>query len=158
MKKIFLVLFIITIFIAETMLLVNCEKKHQGIYGIVVERYGNWMPPIDPNDSSLGERPIIRKVCVYEYTTIFDLDSATQHDCYTYFPIDKMPKPLVASTISNEKGFYEIPLEPGKYSVFLLEDGKMYANEGDGYGGFCPVTVNAGSKSEMNLVLDHAVY
>ncbi|MBQ2489621.1 MAG: hypothetical protein II525_07440 [Bacteroidales bacterium] len=162
MKKQFLLPVLATMCIAGAMFLTACEKEHQsikeGISGIVVERYGNWMPVIDPNSNNHGERPIITGIYVYEYTRISDFDSTTRHNCYSHFPIDKMPKPLVATAVSNADGFYEIPLKPGKYSVFLLENGKMYANEMDGSGGYLPVTVCADSVSRVVLVLDHAVY
>ena len=68
-----------------------------------------------------------------------------------------MPKPLVAQTTSDSKGFYEINLAPGTYSIFLLDDGKLYANS-DAYGGINPITINTNERVERQIVLDHAVY
>ena len=127
---------------------------HVGIYGTVVERYGDWMPIWDPNDTTRGERPIVREIYVYEYTKYQEIEGSH----FTLFDIDKMPHKLVAKTKSEANGFYEIELEPATYSVFLLEDGQLYANCGDGYGGINPVTVIADSALYVPLVLDHAVY
>ena len=159
MKKILL--------IALAMLsLIACEKKSdvetpaesptitQGIYGQVKERYGNWEPVWDPNDNSRGYRPIVRDIYVYEYTTIKDFDQA-YIDCL--YPADKMPNPLVATTTSKENGFYQLHLEPGKYSVFMLEEGNMYATGGDGYGGLNPITIGVGSLLRYDLILNHGV-
>ena len=68
-----------------------------------------------------------------------------------------MPNPLVATTTSKENGFYQLQLEPGKYSVFMLEEGSMYATGGDGYGGLNPITIGVGSLLQYNLILNHGV-
>ena len=126
------------------------------IYGNVVERYGDWMPGAN---AIHGERPIVRDVYVYEYTKLSDFDSVTRHMCSTHFPISSMPKQLVATATPDTTGFYVIPLTPGTYSVFLLDEGRMYWHTGDGWGGMCPVTVDStGAVVRKNLVLNHAVY
>ena len=124
-----------------------------GIYGSVIERYGNWMPVVNPDDTTHGERPIIREIYVYEYTKIQEFDKVY----YTLYPINKMPHKLVAKTKSLANGFFEIELKPGTYSVFLLEEGQLYANGGDGYGGINPVIVIADSTKYVRLLLDHGV-
>lgn len=123
----------------------------QGIYGTVLERYGDWMPGLD---SDHGERPISIGIYVYEYTKVSDFESLY----YGYYPTDKMPKPLVAKTFSKSNGFYEISLAPGTYSIFLLEDGKMKADGLDGYGGVNPVTIDSGEIIKRDITLNHAVY
>lgn len=162
MKKILLIVLAMLSLIACE----NKEKKNdvetpieaptitQGIYGQVRERYGNWEPVWDPNDNSRGYRPIVRDIYVYEYTTIKDFDQS-YIDCL--YPADKMPNPLVATTTSKENGFYQLQLEPGKYSVFMLEEGNMYATGGDGYGGLNPITIGVGSLLQYNLILNHGV-
>ncbi len=143
--------------------LTSCEKKQddekvatipaitEGIYGTVVERYGDWMPG---SPKGGGERPIMRSVFVYEYTKISDFESIY----YSEFPMDKMPKTLVGIGRPGCNGFYEISLKPGIYSVFIEDKGKLCANGCDGYGGINPVVISADSIVLMNLVLDHAVY
>ena len=156
MKKIVLI-------ILAMLSLIACEKKSdvetpaesptitQGIYGQVRERYGNWQPFRDP-DGTWGFRPIVRDIYVYEYTTVKDFDQA-----YIDYiiPADKMPKPLVATTTSKENGFYQIQLEPGKYSVFILDNGSMRANWDDENGGLQPVTIEEGSLLRFDLLLDN---
>lgn len=146
--------------------LMSCEKKQdeemastiptitEGIYGIVVERYGDWMPVGGEDYSRGGERPIKRSIFVYEYTRISDFDSLY----FTEFPMDKMPKTLVDIGQSGSNGFYEISLKPGIYSIFIEDKGKLWANGGDGYGGINPVVISDDSVVLINLVLDHAVY
>ena len=156
MKKILLV-------VLAMLSLVACEKKSdvetpiesptitQGIYGQVKERYGNWQPVLDPNDPSHGYRPIVRDIYVYEYTTINDFDQ----NYIGGYPADKMPKQVVAKTTSKENGFYQLQLEPGKYSVFILDNGSMRANWDDENGGLQPVTIEEGSLLRFDLLLDN---
>ncbi len=136
-------------------LMTSCTKEPsitQGVYGTVIERYGDWMPG---STADHGERPIACKVYVYEYTMLSDFGDGVSVN----YPIDAMPKPFVAKTTSNAKGFYEINLAPGTYSIFLLDDGKLKAGNGlDDVGGITPVTINSDEKIELQLVLDHAVY
>ena len=124
----------------------------QGVYGTVKERYGDWMPGSSANH---GERPIACDVYVYEYTTLADFNNVV----FVNYSIDAMPKPFVAKTTSNAKGFYEVNLAPGTYSIFLMDDGQLKSGgDVDAYGGINPITINPNEKIEKQLILDHAVY
>lgn len=116
----------------------SCEKTiNEGIYGTVKERYGDWMPGSNPPDH--GERPIVCEIYAYEYSPSSDYLQA----------------PLVGTATSNKKGFYEIALAPGTYTVFVLDptNGKLVnANYGN------TVTVEEGKAVELNIMLNHAVY
>ena len=125
----------------------------EGIYGSVIERYGDWMPTIGQYPKG-GERPIKREVYVYEYTKMSDVKSFG----YVHFDMDTMPTALVARTQSSKNGFFEIALPAGTYSVFIEDEGKLYCSSGDGQGGLNPITVKSGEAHEVTLVLDHAVY
>ena len=120
------------------LLATSCEKTiNEGIYGTVKERYGDWMPGSNPPDH--GERPIVCEIYAYEYSPSSDYLQA----------------PLVGTATSNKKGFYEIALAPGTYSVFVLDptNGKLVnANYGN------TVTVEEGKTVELNIMLNHAVY
>ena len=122
------------------LLATSCEKTiNEGIYGTVKERYGDWMPWVGSNSPDHGERPIVCEIYAYEYSPSSDYLQA----------------PLVGTAASNKKGFYEIALAPGTYSVFVLDptNGKLVnANYGN------TVTVEEGKAVELNIMLNHAVY
>ena len=126
----------------------------EGIYGSVIERYGDWMPTIIGQYPKGGERPIQREVYVYEYTKMSDVKTFG----YVHFDMDTMPTALVAWTQSSKNGFFEIALPAGTYSVFIEDEGKLYSDQIDGLGGLNPITVKQGEAREVTLVLDHAVY
>jgi hypothetical protein len=51
-----------------------------------------------------------------------------------------------------------VTLDPGKYSVFIIEKDKFYANSFDGLGGIYPIVVKADSIGSIELILDYATY
>ena len=118
----------------------SCEKTiNEGIYGTVKELYGDWMPWVGSNPPDHGVRPIVCEIYAYEYSPSSDYLQA----------------PLVGTATSNKKGFYEIALAPGTYSVFVLDptNGKLVnANYGN------TVTVEEGKAVELNIMLHHAVF
>lgn len=126
------------------------EKKisiTEGIWGTLIQREGNWMPGANGNPL---EFPAQREIAVYEYTTINQINGhPTSCEVLTK---------LISTTTCDKEGFYELKLKPGKYSVFLKEKGKLYANGGDSYGGLNSVIVETSKVSKMNLVIDYAVY
>lgn len=154
--------------VITALLLTSCGKEKsdeptsptitEGIYGTVVERWGDWQPhPGSTVDA--GETPIANDIYVYEYTMLSDFDNIPYDvNGVPRFPIDSMPRPLIATTTSASNGFYQIQLDPGSYSVLLLENGKLYASGYDFDFGLMPVTVDSGQVVEFNLRLDHAVY
>ena len=151
MKKSVFIFALLSIIILMT----SCKKEPtitQGVYGTVIERYGDWMPG---STADHGERSVACDVYVYDYTMLSDFDGVYS----VHIPLDAMPKPLVAKTKSNAKGFYEINLAPGTYSILLLDNGKLDSGYGwDDNGGISPITINSNEKLERELILNHAVY
>lgn len=124
----------------------------QGVWGTLTERTGNWQPVIDGN-SDAKEFPIQREIRVYEYTTINDFsdNSLIEYD------INAIQTSFVAKTTADTEGFYEITLQPGTYSVFIIENDKLYAGGGDGNGGLNPVIIRENERSKLNLSVHHSV-
>ncbi|TPE42629.1 hypothetical protein [Pontibacter mangrovi] len=122
----------------------------QGITGTLTLKEGNCMPIIGPN-STCKEYPVKRTVVVYPYTTLQEAEQ-TEH---VYYKIDALP---VLTVESDAEGFYQAKLSPGTYSVFILNDGKLFANSTDGQGGINPVRVDEDVVTTFNPRLDFAVY
>ncbi|PRY13244.1 hypothetical protein CLV24_106159 [Pontibacter ummariensis] len=121
-----------------------------GIAGTLTLKEGNCMPIVNRN--SCKEYPVKRGIVLYPYLTLQDVEMKN----YTFYtPISA--KPLL-TTETDAEGFYEIEMPAGVYSIFILEDGQLYANGLDGQGGINPVVVEAGSVNKVNLRLDYAVY
>ena len=130
----------------------NLEKItiQQGVAGTVSLIEGDCMPVVDQN--SCLQYPVERSLHIFSYTT---LDDVVQDGPTTFSSIQT---DLIGSVGSDKEGFFELALEPGKYSIFIEEQGAYYANSLDGEGGIQPFEVAADSISLVNPELDYAVY
>ncbi len=124
----------------------------QGVWGTVSLRQGNCMPMVGSQSTTCSECPIKREVRVYAYTTTQDAEPNTGIKSFDGFKTQ-----LIRIINADENGFFQATLPNGKYSVVFVEEGKLYANNFDGFGGISTATINNNSIN-LNLVLDHAVY
>jgi hypothetical protein len=125
----------------------------EGIWGTVLQREGNCMPfigGVNPNPCKIF--PVEREIWVYEYA-IYEKDAIP----ITFVFYEQVNTKFVSKTTSDEEGFFELELKPGKYSVFVIEKGLLYARGSDGYGGICPVTVEMSKVTERKLEINYAI-
>ena len=116
-----------------------------GIYGTLVKSEGNCMQTRTYN-GPCNQFPIKRTIVVYEYTTA-DKTKQTNNAFYEVYTR------RIATTTCDDEGFFELALEPGEYSVFVQEDGYLYANKFNAKGGIARVVVTTSDVSEFNLNL-----
>jgi len=144
----------------EDILTLNQQKVtiDEGIWGTLLQREGDCQPVIEIDYFAKRYRcrtfPIQREILVYEYTLWKDAVTSSFSPVFFETVFSK----LVAITTCDRDGFFELALEPGKYSLFIREKELLYANWGDGQGGVCPIAVEPDKVSEMNLILDYASY
>jgi hypothetical protein len=118
----------------------------QGVWGNVWFWEGDFMPT--PDNSSSGKITAVqREVYVHEATKKDMVDP--QHG--TFFA--KVNSKLIAIVTSDHDGFFQITLEPGKYSFFVKEDTSFYANGTDGEGHILPAEVikNNATKRQIDI-------
>ena len=123
----------------------------EGIWGTIVQREGNCRPPIQ---NTCKIFPVEREIWVYEYARR-DKDAFRLEGSFKFFI--KVNTELIAKTTSDEEGFFELALKPGKYSVFVLEKGLLYASISDGQGGIMPISVEPYKVSKYNLAINYAL-
>lgn len=121
-----------------------------GVWGTVSSTEGNCMPTIFPARNDCRTCAVQRKVRVYEYTT---LQQAITSDPSKVFSDDFTTK-LVAETESDAYGFYQVSLPPGKYTIVVVENGKLYANSWDGNNGINPFSCTGG-RVNVNLSMTY---
>lgn len=109
----------------------------QGVWGTVSFTEGNCMPMIG-GSPDCKTCPVKRTVRIYEYTTMSQANADEQSP--TFFK--SFNTTLIKELDTDAKGFFQAELAPGKYTVVVMEVGKLYANSSDGQGGINPVTVN----------------
>lgn len=121
---------------------VNKISVVQGVYGIVHFTQGNCMPTIDRTPTDCQTCPVKRKVRIYAYTRLADaIVDPMQSGFFTSFSTR-----LITEVESDANGFFQVNLQPGTYTMVVVENGKLYAKNGDGSGGINPFTVDAGIK------------
>ena len=147
-------------------LFASCEKLSsptitQGVYGVILERYGDFMPGFEGDQRDHGERYVKRDIYVYEYTLPQDVKTVEPYDINKVTP-EMMPTRLVAKTRSTKNGFYQIQLPAGKYSIFILEQGRLYYTDGYlgfyGDGGMNPLTIRSGEVTELDMMIHNECY
>ena len=121
----------------------------QGVAGMIEFSQGNFMP--GPGVSGGSKKPVQRTVYVY---TARKAQDGSQGGFHT---IPK-EKPLFMGQ-SCAYGRFTIGLPEGYYSLFVLEEGKLYANGTDGEGYLNPVKVEAGKLAQTDIQINYkAVY
>jgi len=128
----------------------------EGIWGTLVQREGNCMPgAVDetmPNSCRLF--PVKREIWIYEYTVWNEAVSSSHSPVF----FENVHTKLIAKVKSDNEGFFEVKLKPGKYSVFVKEKGLLYANFGDGQGGIAPVSVELSKVLEIDWLQINYAY
>lgn len=121
-----------------------------GIWGTVSAMEGNCMPIVPPSLTSCKNCPVKRTVKIYQYTLISD---ATRSNNSPIF-FESVNTPLVTEIETDVNGFFQTNITPGKYTIVIVENGKLYANGTDGQGGLSPVTITSGTQ-QVNLIMNY---
>ncbi len=119
----------------------------EGIKGSVIFKEG-----IFKDNGELGEEGkligVSRKILVYKETNMRAVDIAEEDFLINIY------SERVDSLESNEDGYFEKRLKPGKYSLFILENNRLYSKLNDeGY--YFPVQVSIDSVSTVTLEIDY---
>ncbi len=123
----------------------------EGVSGTVILKEGTFK-----DNGELGSEGkligVPRKLFVYRETSIHAVDIA-EEDFLT-----NVYSELVDSISSNEDGYFEKKLKPGNYSLFIVENNRLYSKLNDeGY--YFPIHVVADSVAMITLEIDYqAVY
>ena len=120
----------------------------QGLWGGCLFLSGNCMPG---SNNTCKTDPIHRQIYIYAVA----VDSQTVHIGSNFY--SQINTTLVAQTQSDDNGFYQVKLQPGNYSVLILEDGKYYCSSWGGHLEICPVSINTNQATRRDLVIDMSV-
>ncbi len=130
------------------------QSGAQGIAGTVRWVEGNLMPAI--GDSTYIERskgaPIQREIYIYKAIKIHDAEPKQG----VFF--QGIRSELIKKVTTDKDGKFKVILPPGKYSVFVMENEGLFANKYDGENYINPVTVNSGSFTEVEILINYKAY
>ncbi|HKC69873.1 MAG TPA: hypothetical protein VKG26_16675 [Bacteroidia bacterium] len=127
--------------------------KH-GLWGSCTYLTGDCMPMIGGNSSCKSE-PVKRTIYVYAPTVDSQAVQIGGPNSSFYSQINTQ---LIAQTQSEDNGFYQISLQPGRYTILILEQGKYYCMDWGGQHQLAPVTVDSITATRRDLVIDMAVH
>ena len=149
----------IPLFLLALLLIVGCVSQKfasgsQGLKGEVRWVEGNLMPMI--GDTTYARRaqgiPIQREILVYKPTKVDDL-VRLNGSFYSSITTD-----LVAKVKSGKDGKFMVSLPVGKYSIFVSEEGKLFANVFDGENHINPVTIHADKYADLKILVNYKAF
>lgn len=150
MKRLILILVILS----TGILFQNCKPykpEGQGITGTVTWLEGNQMPTISDSEDTASKsaaKPIQRTLRFYPLIQFADLK--IENGLYT--AIAEKP---ITEVETDENGKYSVQLNPGRYSVFVVEEGGLFANIFDGDGNVQPVTVKENEWTLLDIEVNY---
>lgn len=110
---------------------------------------GNMMP--GPGVSLPDGKPVRREVHVFEATGRDEITSSGNL-------FSEVMSKRVKIIYSNDEGYFEAFLEPGKYSLFIKEpDGKYFASTMDDKH-YCPVLIEKDKVAEIEIKIDYKAF
>ena len=126
----------------------------QGIVGEVRWLEGNLMPTI--GDTTYAARakgiPVKREIHIYKAVKTED----TKVEDGTFFT--KVNSAMVKKIKTDREGRFRISLPSGRYSVFVLEEDRLFANIFNGDNLINPVTVEPGNYTEIQISINYQAY
>jgi hypothetical protein len=123
-----------------------------GVWGTVSFMEGNCMPIIDPQTTTCKNCPVKRIVRIYQYTTE---NQAVKSGTISFY--DSFSTQLVKQIETDDNGFFQTDLPAGKYTMVVIENGKLYTSSGDIYGGINPFTYSSGIE-KINFTITYKAY
>ncbi len=126
--------------------------KKQGIEGYLYKVSGNQMPSPDVKPSvPKGTKGTIY---IYRLTNVNQAVKKTGSSFYT-----SVSTRLIKRVQTNSKGYFNVQLPSGKYSLFIKKDTVLYANRFDSQNNIAPVEVKPGKMTKVEVRMDYnAVY
>jgi hypothetical protein len=130
----------------------------QGVWGEVLFWEGNFMP-VYPEGSGGNIYPVARRIFIHEATLYDQVERiyVQIEPCCIVNLISKIYTDLSAYTQSDERGFFQIELPPGRYSMFVEEYGYLYQNRTSG-GYLFPFEVREGEVTRIEFDITYMAY
>jgi hypothetical protein len=126
------------------------DQPKQGVNGKVIYKEGNF----DSNDNLISNGKIVgvsRKIYFYELSGLREVE--TNDGSF----ITMIHSTVIDSTKSDKNGNFLVALKPGKYSLFIQENERIYSQIGD-EGLYYPVTVFKDSVTNITLYIDYKAH
>ncbi|SDD01457.1 hypothetical protein SAMN04488104_101218 [Algoriphagus faecimaris] len=152
MKRFLSVVFLLLLLLGLISQCRSMKNKGQGIKGNVTWVEGNQMPTISEDIQSSPQKDdgtaVKRTILIYPLTPL--ADATMENSLFT----SVRGKPI-AQVESDEKGYFEIELAPGTYSLFTQEENGLFANTFDLNGNIQPISVERGVWTSTTISINY---
>ena len=119
-----------------------------GVSGYVREATGNQMP--DPSRPLPEPAPLKAMVYIYELTPASQTERIGSSSIFR-----RVNTRLVDSVNSDSKGYYQVDLPAGIYSMFIKRDEGLFASISDDKNNINPFTVENGKVTRLDVVVNN---
>ena len=125
----------------------------EGLWGTVCLWEGDFMPG-PPHAPPRGRTvPASRTIYIHHLTHASQLVPPGPERMF----YSAVRTPIVDSTRSDGRGFFQLQLRPGRYSLIVREGSRYYASRTDGHGNVFPVMVDSGRVNYVRVDLMYGV-
>jgi len=126
------------------------EPYSSGLFGLTEEISGDCMPTIEKTPTSCTHVTKSIELAIRRPANLENFDSSGA--------LVKKTE-LISKIKSDERGFFEINLSPGAYSILAIDgDREICSSAASGSKLACSIELEAGSKAFYKLVLDKALW
>ena len=149
--------------INDTTLSASCDMKQvyadnakkvtiaSGVWGTISAMEGDCMPTF--SISTCKHCAVKRTVKIFELTKY---NNAKPSYPYSYDFYDSFSTKLIAQVNTDNNGFYQVSVPAGRYTIAIIEKGKLYANGGDS-SGIRPFTFSGGTQ-KVDVTMTYKAY
>lgn len=131
------------------------EPTNQGLFGIVEFHEGNFMPTYPGASQSGTITPVERALYIHEPTHFSEVTIADPNGPVFF---DEIKTRLVKVVRSDSDGRFATTLPVGRYSVFVKEGDRFYANVSDGDGVLGPTEIVGGEFTFLKIAISYKAY
>jgi len=124
------------------------DTPQSGITGTVYRLSGNHMPA--PNRPASPPAGVRATVCVYELTS----DTQVTHLKGSPSYYQAVHTRLICQVETDPKGFFQVMIPPGTYSVFTKKGNLFYASRRDEKNNIAPVEVLPGKMTQVQCSVE----
>ncbi|PSK88878.1 META domain-containing protein [Taibaiella chishuiensis] len=125
------------------------KPEGSGLRGTVRFLEGNQMPGTGPRTGS--NKPVAREILIYEKTRQNQVTAGEAG----FFDSRSIATKKIATIKSGTDGRYNVKLPAGTYSVFVMENGRLYANGTDGEGYIQTVTIAPDAFTDFDININY---
>lgn len=128
----------------------NCQSRiNEGIEGTLIFKSGDFMPSPKTRRGNGKKQGVERIIGIFELTSTKDVK--VQNGAF----YEGIQTKLIKKISSDKQGCFKAELPAGRYSIFVWENQKWYANRLDDQNNIFPIEVQSGQIINLNFEISY---